>query len=97
MQPRHQQAEHQAACAGHTAASNAALPDRASESVCMCAAWLPIACLQATAKQCAQLCVVICLLPGCSVYARGFMEQFRIMLWKFNIVYWRLPEYNGVR
>ncbi len=58
---------------------------------------LPSACPQATAEQCPQLCVVICVLPGCSVYARGFMEQFRIMLWKFNIVYWRLPEYNGVR
>ena len=80
-------------------AANCLSPSKQQKSVpsCVCAAWQPVAGPQATAEQCAQLRVGIYVLPGCSVYARGFMEQFRIMLWKFNIVYWRLPEYNGVR
>ncbi len=24
-------------------------------------------------------------------YARGFFEQFRVLLWKLNQVYWRSP------
>jgi ABC-type multidrug transport system permease subunit len=30
-------------------------------------------------------------------YARSFFEQFRVLLWKLNQVYWRSPTYNLVR
>jgi ABC-type multidrug transport system ATPase subunit len=32
-----------------------------------------------------------------TVYARSKLEQYWIMLWKYQVIYWRLPEYNGVR
>ena len=31
------------------------------------------------------------------VYARSFLDQYRICLWKFNITYWRTPNYNATR
>ncbi|XP_011005514.1 PREDICTED: ABC transporter G family member 31 isoform X2 [Populus euphratica] len=32
-----------------------------------------------------------------STYARDALSQFYICLWKQNLVYWRSPQYNGVR
>ncbi|KAJ6299528.1 hypothetical protein OIU76_020486 [Salix suchowensis] len=32
-----------------------------------------------------------------STYARDALSQFLICLWKQNLVYWRSPQYNGVR
>ena len=32
-----------------------------------------------------------------STYARDALSQFCICLWKQNLVYWRSPQYNGVR
>ena len=32
-----------------------------------------------------------------SPYSRTWFQQFRWLLWKNNITYWRLPAYNGVR
>ena len=32
-----------------------------------------------------------------TVYARSWVEQYLICCRKFNIVYWRTPEYNGTR
>ena len=32
-----------------------------------------------------------------TVYARNFLAQYRICLWKFNITYWRTPNYNATR
>ena len=32
-----------------------------------------------------------------STYAQGSQAQFFICLWKQNLVYWRSPQYNGVR
>ena len=30
-----------------------------------------------------------------TAYSRSFLQQFRWILWKNNITYWRLPQYNG--
>ena len=30
-----------------------------------------------------------------TAYSRNFLQQFRWILWKNNITYWRLPQYNG--
>lgn len=30
-------------------------------------------------------------------FARSFWDQYRICLWKFNITYWRTPNYNATR
>ncbi len=32
-----------------------------------------------------------------TVYARSLLQQYRICLWKFNITYWRTPNYNATR
>ena len=32
-----------------------------------------------------------------TVYARNVLEQYHICLWKFNITYWRTPNYNATR
>ena len=32
-----------------------------------------------------------------TVYARSVLDQYRICLWKFNITYWRTPNYNATR
>ncbi|TMW95972.1 hypothetical protein EJD97_008115 [Solanum chilense] len=32
-----------------------------------------------------------------SIYSQGAFSQFRICLWKQNLVYWRSPTYNAVR
>lgn len=32
-----------------------------------------------------------------TVYARSALQQYRICLWKFNITYWRTPNYNATR
>uniref|UniRef100_A0A3Q7I2R4 ABC-2 type transporter transmembrane domain-containing protein n=1 Tax=Solanum lycopersicum TaxID=4081 RepID=A0A3Q7I2R4_SOLLC len=32
-----------------------------------------------------------------SIYSQGAFSQFRICLWKQNLVYWRSPTYNVVR
>ena len=32
-----------------------------------------------------------------TVYARNMFDQYRICLWKFNITYWRTPNYNATR
>ena len=30
-----------------------------------------------------------------TAYSRSYFQQFRWILWKNNITYWRLPQYNG--
>ena len=30
-----------------------------------------------------------------TAFSRNFLQQFRWILWKNNITYWRLPQYNG--
>ena len=30
-----------------------------------------------------------------TAYSRTYFQQFRWILWKNNITYWRLPQYNG--
>lgn len=32
-----------------------------------------------------------------TVYARSMLDQYRVCLWKFNITYWRTPNYNATR
>ncbi|KAL3144459.1 hypothetical protein ABBQ32_004202 [Trebouxia sp. C0010 RCD-2024] len=32
-----------------------------------------------------------------TVYARSVLDQYRVCLWKFNITYWRTPNYNATR
>lgn len=32
-----------------------------------------------------------------TTYSQGAFSQFRICLWKQNLVYWRSPTYNAVR
>lgn len=32
-----------------------------------------------------------------SSHATSPLHQFLLCLWKFNVVYWRCPEYNAVR
>ena len=32
-----------------------------------------------------------------TVYARSVLDQYFICLWKFNITYWRTPNYNATR
>ena len=32
-----------------------------------------------------------------TVYARSNLQQYLICLWKFNITYWRTPNYNATR
>ena len=32
-----------------------------------------------------------------TVYARSLVQQYRVCLWKFNITYWRTPNYNATR
>ncbi|XP_051142945.1 ABC transporter G family member 31-like isoform X2 [Andrographis paniculata] len=32
-----------------------------------------------------------------TTYARSTLSQFKICFWKQNIIYWRKPEYNGIK
>ena len=32
-----------------------------------------------------------------TIYARSVLEQYRVCVWKFNITYWRTPNYNATR
>lgn len=30
-------------------------------------------------------------------YPNSYLKQTKLLLWKFNLVYWRTPQYNAVR